>query len=164
MHEENPARPSVEQTREFFRAHLVNRGNEALTPDAWAAMADSFADDAEYFEATYGIRRGRPAIRKFLHDSMAGLGDWRFPIEWTEVGEGRVVVHLRNRAPGARRDGSPHEFSSITIVEYDVNGQIVRQMDVYDRLAAIRTLAASKPSLLRARTRRLLGLESPVSP
>lgn len=138
------AAPDRETTARWFQAHLIHRADERLTAEDWAGMADQFAPDAEYLEASYGQHRGREAIRKFLRRSMSGLEGWRFVLDWTEVGEGRVVVQLRNRAPGQRRDGSFYEFVSVTVVEYDDQGRIRRQLDLYDRWSAVRTFLASK--------------------
>lgn len=111
---------------------------------AWDSLADLFAPDATYFDAFYGEFRGREAIRTFLRDAMRGLDDWRFPVEWHVVGEGRVVVHLMNQLPGRRPDGSFYEFPSVSLISYGPGGLIDRQMDLYDSLAAIRVLIEAK--------------------
>jgi hypothetical protein len=141
----------------MFESHLVNRADTALTSDDWAAMAEQFAENAKYFDSTYGLHEGRESIRIFLRKSIEGLDAWRFPIQWIEIGEGRVIVHLLNRAPGKRDDGSFYEFPSVTIVEYANNGNIVSQMDLYDRLAAVQTFSASKLGGLHGRLRCALG-------
>lgn len=149
--------PGREETARWFASHLVHRAGERLTPEDWAGLADSFAEDADYFDSTYGHKHGREAIRQYLHDSMVGLEEWTFPIQWVEIGEGRAIAHLLNRAPGRRADGSFHEFPSVTIVHYDHEGRIVLQRDLYDRLDAVRVFTASKLGGLRGRVRRLLG-------
>ncbi|MCK6507908.1 nuclear transport factor 2 family protein [Myxococcota bacterium] len=156
------ALPDRETTQRWFQAHPVHRADQALTPRDWANMAELFAEDAEYLDSTYGMHRGRPAIRRFLHDSIVGLEDWRFPIQWMEIGQGRVAVHLLNRAPGQRRDGSHYEFPSVTLVEYGEDGLIRRQLDIYDRLSAVRTFFAAVLGGWWPGTRMLLGRKPPL--
>lgn len=136
--------PDRETTARWFQSHLIHQASSALTAEDWAGMADQFAVHAVYREASYGEHVGRDAIRRFLRRSMSGLDGWRFVVDWVEVGEGRVVVQLRNRAPGRRADGGFHEFLSVTVVEYDDQGMIRRQLDLYDRWSAVRTFLASK--------------------
>lgn len=151
--------PDRATTARFFASHLIHRAHLPLTPRDWAGMADLFAEDALYGESTYGQYQGRPAIRRFLYDSFVGLEGWVFPMEWVEVGEGRVVVRLLNRAPVQRPDGSHYEFSSFVIVEYDAEGRIRRQTDAYDRLSAVRTVLAATWGGWRAGWKLLLGIK-----
>lgn len=142
---------SLQATHEAFARHTVNRAGEALTPDDWAAAADLFASDARYYDCTYGWHEGREPIRKFLHDSIVGLEQWRFDIVWTMVDPGRVVVHLDNRPPGLRRDGTPIKFRSVTSILYNADGLIAEQLDIYNVPSAIRVAIESKWALLMGR-------------
>jgi hypothetical protein len=108
LEQDHPGSPtlSIEATQLAFARHTVHRAGERLTPDDWAALADQFAEDAVYEDSFHGRFEGRPAIRDFLYRSAVGLEEWRFDIAWTAVDAGKVVVHLDNRPPGRRADGS----------------------------------------------------------
>lgn len=150
MTQTSPATLSREATGAAYRKHHVANDDHAFDSEAWASLADQFADDATYFDSFYGHYRGKEAIRAFLRRSMAGLEDWRFPVQWVEIGEGRVVVHLMNRVPGQRPDGTFYEFPSVSILHYNTAGQVVSQVDIYDRVAAVKTVVEAKAGALSA--------------
>ncbi len=130
-------------TASFFDRHPLHGAGSLMTGQQWAVLADQMAPDARYFDSFYGWHAGREQIRTFLGRSMSGLTDWRFPIEWTEIGEGRVVVGIRNQLPGHRAE-RPIEFSSVSVIEYGPDGCIRLQMDMYDRVAAVASFTRSK--------------------
>lgn len=159
----SPSKPTRAETQAFYERHTINVGRPLSAAD-WAALADQFAADATYYDAYYGRFHGREAIRAFLERAMGGFETWEFPVQWAEVGEGRVVAHLMNRAPGRRADGSYFEFPSVSCITYDHSGQVIDQMDLYDCLGAMKIVAESKSGVLgrgvRALTqgaRRLFG-------
>jgi hypothetical protein len=147
---------SREATAKAFEKHLVARGNYA---GSWEALADLFAEDATYLDVFYGEMKGREAIRTFLRKSMEGIQDWSFPVQWTLLGEGRVVVHWMNRLPGKRPGGTFYEFPGVSCITYGSDGKITRQVDLYDGLAAIKVIIEAKGgifgSFIRALARRL---------
>jgi hypothetical protein len=147
---------SREATAAAFEKHLVARGNYA---GSWEALADLFAEDATYRDVFYGEMTGREAIRTFLRKSMEGIEDWSFPVQWTLVGEGRVVVHWLNRLPGKRPDGTFYEFPGVSCITYGTDARIIRQVDLYDGMAAIKVVIEAKSGivgrLLHAVARRL---------
>lgn len=128
----------------------------------WAGLADLFAEDASYSEPFFGEIRGREAIRAFLVKSMAGLEAWTFPIEWTVVDENRVVSHWWNRLPGQRRGGGHFEFPGISTITYDDHGQIVRQLDFYDRLRVLQVVAEARSKVVERTVAGLLRVGRPV--
>jgi ketosteroid isomerase-like protein len=132
---------SRDATAAAFERHRVAHDQSDA---AWESIVDLFAEDATYFDAFYGEFKGRDAIRAFLRRVMAGLEDWRFPVVWHVVGEGRVVVHLQNRLPGRRPGGTFYEFPSVSLITYGADGLITRQVDLYDTMAAVRTLVEAK--------------------
>jgi len=136
---------SREATAAAFEKHLVARGNYA---GSWEALADLFAEDATYRDVFYGEMKGREAIRTFLRKSMEGLEDWSFPVQWTLVGEGRVVVHWLNRLPGMRPDGTFYEFPGVSCITYGPDARIIRQIDLYDGMAAIKVVIEAKSGIV----------------
>ena len=56
-----------------------------------------------YIDPAYGRVEGLDAIRVFLDESMRGLEDWRFPIEFTAVDGDNVVIKWTQVLPNGRR-------------------------------------------------------------
>jgi hypothetical protein len=136
---------SREATAAAFEKHPVACGNYA---GSWEALADLFAEDATYRDVFYGELKGREAIRTFLRKSMEGIEDWSFPVQWTLVGEGRVVVHWMNRLPGKRPDGTFYEFPGVSCITYGPDAKIIRQVDLYDGMAAIKVVIEAKSGIV----------------
>lgn len=136
---------SREATAAAYQKHLVAHGNYA---GSWDSLADLFAEDATYCDVFYGEIKGREAIRTFLQESMEGIENWTFPVQWTVVGEGRVVTHWMNRLPGKRSDSTYYEFPGVSCITYGPDGKIIRQMDLYDGMAAIKVVIEAKGGIL----------------
>jgi ketosteroid isomerase-like protein len=69
----------------------------------WTDLAGIFTDDAVYIDPAYGRVEGLEAIRRFLDESMRGLEDWRFPIEFTAVDSDNVIIKWTQLLPNGRR-------------------------------------------------------------
>lgn len=151
---------SVEATKAAYARHLVARGDYS---GSWESLGDLFADDASYYDVFYGWKYGKDAIRTFLRESMKGIEDWSFPVQWTVVGEGRVVAHLLNRLPGARPDGTYYEFPSTSSITYDGEGKIIQQLDIYDALAAMKVVTESKLGFVGRGVTTAVGWTRPVA-
>ena len=153
------ARLSRDDTARAYEKHLVAKGNYS---GAWDSLADLFADDATYTDVFYGQMKGKPAIRKFLLDSMKGIEDWSFPVQWTVIEEGRVVVHWLNRLPKQRPDGSWYEFPGLSVITYDSRGLISSQMDLYDGITTLKVIVAYKTGGVGRALSALFGWIGPV--
>ncbi|HEX2381099.1 MAG TPA: nuclear transport factor 2 family protein [Acidimicrobiales bacterium] len=68
----------------------------------WTDLAGIFTDDAVFIDPAYGRVEGLDAIRIFLDESMRGLEDWRFPIEFTAVDGDNVVIKWTQVLPNGR--------------------------------------------------------------
>ena len=102
----------------------------------WERFANLFTEDAEYVEHAYGVFHGREEIRPWIVRTMTtfpGSEMVGFPVAWSvlDPAQGRVVCEIRNlmRDPG---DGSVHEASNITILDYAGDGLWRREEDVYN--------------------------------
>jgi len=72
----------------------------------WSDLARFFTDDAVFIDPAHGRVEGIDAIRAFLDDSMVGLDDWLFPIEFTAINGDDVAVKWIQVFPnGARQSG-----------------------------------------------------------
>jgi len=141
---------SLERTRAAYDRHRAIHEAACRQEAPWSRLADLFADDATYQDPFFGRIVGRDAIRDFLERSMTGLEDWTFPILWVTVDEGRAVAHWLNRLPGRRRDGSYFEFPGMSAIAFDDEARIASQMDLYDRVGALRVIGEAKvPGLER---------------
>ncbi len=96
----------------------------------WDALGEFFTEDAVFIDPAWGRIEGRPAILRFLVDSMLGLDDWTFPHQWTVVDGVRVVSCWMNRLPGSRPDGSFYEARGVSILDYAGNGRFSREEDL----------------------------------
>lgn len=95
----------------------------------WDEMADLFTDDATYIDPAWGLIEGNDAIRAFMSESMAGLEDWLFPIEWVAIDGDHVVVKWTQRLPGQRADGSQYDNSGVSLLTYAGEGRFSRSED-----------------------------------
>jgi len=109
---------------------------EITASGEWDRFAEMFTADASYVEHAYGEFAGREEIRPWIIRTMTtfpGSDMTSFPVAWSVLDEeqGRVVCEIRNlmRDPG---DGSVHEASNITILDYAGDGLWSREEDVYN--------------------------------
>lgn len=109
----------------------------------WEEMADLFTEDATYIDPAWGLIEGNPAIREFMRDSMAGLEDWLFPIEWISIDGDHVVVKWTQRLPGQRADGSAYDNSGVSLLTYAGGGRFSRSEDHLNMLHVYEVIAES---------------------
>ncbi len=131
-----------EQTQAAYNRHLLSKG--AYAGGDWEKMGHIYAENATYHDAFYGWLHGRKAITEWLHDSMIGLEEWSYPVQWVVIDEGRVVVHWLNRLPGKRPDGSYYEFPGMSAITFNDDAQIIRQVDIYDGIETLETVFEAK--------------------
>jgi len=89
----------------------------------WTDLAGIFTDDAVYIDPAYGRVDGLDAIRRFLDESMRGLEDWRFPIEFTAVDGDNVIIKWTQILPNRSRQ------SGYTRLIYAGNGKFRYEED-----------------------------------
>lgn len=108
----------------------IDRGDES----SFGILADLYTDDAVYIDAAWGRLEGREAIAEWLVESMVGLGDWRFPIEFTAIDGDHVIVKWTQIIPGTRPDGSPAVQSAYSHLIYAGDGKFSYEEDSYNML------------------------------
>jgi ketosteroid isomerase-like protein len=133
-------RDEIEATVERYLA--VRKGIDS-GEGGWEDLAQFFTDDAVYVDPAWGYVEGIGPIREFLRESMAGLEDWVFPVEWVAVDGDRVVVKWINRVPGQRADGSYHDTSGVSLLTYAGGGKFSRGEDHLNMLHLYEVLAES---------------------
>ena len=119
-----------QEVRETYERYVETRNRVEAGEVGWDALADFFTEDATFIDPAWGRVEGRPAILRFLVDSMAGLEDWSFPHEWTLVDGNRIVSRWQNRLPGSRPDGSHYQAPGISMLTYAGGGKFSYEEDL----------------------------------
>src|SRR5262249_58024487 len=96
------------EVRAAVDAYVELRERIARGDATWPDLADLFTDDAVYIDPACGRVEGVDEIRQFIAESMQGLDDWTFPIEFTAIDGDDVVIKWSQITPGRRPDGSPY--------------------------------------------------------
>lgn len=109
----------------------------------WTALAELFTDDAVYIDPAWGRIQGIEAIRNFLDESMRGLEDWRFPIEYTAIDGDTVVIKWTQILPGTRPDGSAYCQSGYSTLIYAGGGRFSYEEDLLNMVHVLDDLRAS---------------------
>ena len=99
-------REEVQATVDRYH-ELRRRIDDGLEPNAFGALADFYTEDAVYIDGAWGRLEGREVIANWLVDSMVGMEDWKFPVEFTAIEGNDVVVKWtqilpRSTSPTAR--------------------------------------------------------------
>jgi hypothetical protein len=109
----------------------------------WSALADLFTDDLVYIDPAWGRVEGIDELRSFLDESMRGLEDWNFPVDYTAIDGDTVVVKWTQQLPGARPDGSRYEQSGYSTLVYAGGGKFNYEEDLLNMTHVIEDLRAS---------------------
>jgi len=126
------------------RYHELRRRIDAgEEPEAFGALADFYTDDAVYIDAAWGRIEGKDAIAAWLVDSMVGLGDWKFPVEFTAIEGNDIVVKWTQILPVTRPDGSAYTQSGYSRLVYAGEGQFSYEEDTYNMLHVLEDIAES---------------------
>ena len=96
----------------------------------WEALADFFTPDATFVDPAWGRIDGVDNIVRFLRDSMEGLEDWTFPLEWELVDGDSLVTGWQNRLPGRRADGSYYQAPGASRIVYAGSGKFSFEQDL----------------------------------
>ncbi len=117
----------------------IEQGDET----SFGVLADLYTDDAVMIDAAWGRLEGRPAIDEWLVNSMVGLGDWLFPIEFTAIEGDHVIIKWTQIIPATKPDGSPASQSAYSHLIYAGDGKFNYEEDVYNMLHVIEDIEAS---------------------
>ena len=109
----------------------------------WTDLAGIFTDDVVYIDPAWGRVEGIDELRTFLDESMRGLEDWRFPVEYTAITGDTVVVKWSQILPGAREDGTPYVQSGYSTLVYAGDGRFSYEEDLLNMTHVLEDLAAS---------------------
>jgi ketosteroid isomerase-like protein len=121
---------SEQEIRQTFDRYVATRNRIESGELPWSALAEFFTDDATFIDPAWGRVEGIAEIRKFLDESMLGLEDWSFPLEWVMVEGRRLVTMWQNRLAGRRADGSHYDAPGISVMHYAGGGKFDFEMDL----------------------------------
>jgi len=116
----------------------IERGEQS-----WPALADLFTDDAVYIDPAWGRIEGRDEIRAFMEESMTGLEDWTFPVEFIAIEGDQVVVKWTQELPGAKPDGTRWSQSGYSTLVYAGDGRFSYEEDLLNMAHVIEDIVAS---------------------
>jgi ketosteroid isomerase-like protein len=122
---------------------LRARIDEGLEPNGFGALADFYTDDAVYVDGAWGRIEGKEAIAHWLEHSVGGLGDWKFPVEFTAIEGDDVVVKWTQIIPGTRADGTSYSQSAYSRLRYAGNGKFSYEEDTYNMVHVLEDVEAS---------------------
>jgi SnoaL-like polyketide cyclase. len=121
-------RAEIEATLERYQD--LRRRIDAGEEQGWGGIADFFTDDCVYIDPAWGRVEGITELRSFLDESMRGLEDWAFPVEFVAIEGDTVVIKWTQITPGARADGSSYQQSGYSTLVYAGNGKFSYEEDL----------------------------------
>jgi ketosteroid isomerase-like protein len=135
--------PRSEIQATMDRYHELRRRIDAGEERGFEVLGDMYTEDAVYIDQAWGRIEGREAITKWLDESMVGLRDWQFPIEFIAIEGNDVVVKWTQIVPGSRPDGEPYTQSAYSRLIYAGDGRFSYEEDVYNMVHVMEDLTAS---------------------
>jgi ketosteroid isomerase-like protein len=109
----------------------------------WDALREHFTEDAVFVDPAWGRIDGRDAILRFLEDSMRGLEDWTFPLEWMALDGDYLITGWQNRLPGQRPDGSLYQVPGMSRIRYAGDGRFSFEQDLINMLHMLEVMKES---------------------
>ena len=82
-------------------------------------------------------------IVKFLQDSMRGLEDWTFPLEWMAVEGDYLITGWQNRLPGRRPDGTYFQAPGMSRIRYAGDGKFDYEQDLINMVHMLEVMKES---------------------
>jgi ketosteroid isomerase-like protein len=134
---------SREEIEAAVDRYVELRGRIDAGEATWRDFADQFTDDVVFVDPAWGRVEGKAALLEFLEESMDGLDDWRFPVEFTAIAGDRVVVKWLQIMPGTRADGSPIQQSGISTLVYAGAGRFRYEEDLLNMVHVIEDIKVS---------------------
>ena len=131
-------RAEIEATVERYVA--VRQRIDAGDGD-WRDLVAFFTDDVVFIDPAWGRVEGIEAFARFLEESMAGLDDWTFPVEFTAVVDDNVIVKWTEEIP--KPDGTTATQSGWSRLIYAGDGKFRYEEDVLNMAHVLEDIASS---------------------
>jgi hypothetical protein len=98
-----------------------------------------FTDDVVYIDPAWGRIEGMDAFAQFLVESMAGLDDWLFPVEFTAIEGDEVIVKWTEVIP--KPDGTEATQSGFSRLIYAGDGKFSYEEDLLNMVHVLDDIA-----------------------
>lgn len=112
--------------------------------EEWKNIAQFFTDDAVFIDPAWGRVEGIDEMRVFFEESMLGLEDWTFPVEFVAIEGDHVVIKWLQVLPGTREDGTPYMQSGVSTLIYGGGGKFRYEEDLLNMVHVLEDLRESK--------------------
>jgi ketosteroid isomerase-like protein len=133
----------IDEVQAAVDSYLALRERIEAGAASWSDLAELFTDDVVYVDPAWGRIEGIAELRRFLDESMRGLDDWRFPVDYTAVTGDTVVVKWTQVLPGARAEGAPYVQSGYSTLVYAGDGRFCYEEDLLNMAHVVEDLATS---------------------
>jgi len=137
------ARFPESEIREVYAHYADTRARIDRGELGWQAMAQHLSEDAVFVDPAWGRYDGLPTILKFFEDSMTGLEDWTFPLEWMAVDGDHLLTGWQNRLPGQRADGTYYQAPGMSRMRYAGGGRFDYEQDLINMVHMIEVIRES---------------------
>ncbi len=125
-------------------AYVAVRDEIERGEKTWTDLTQFFTDDIVYIDPAWGRVEGIDAVREFMVESMLGLEDWKFPVEFTMTNGDLAVVKWTQISPGHRADGTPFEQSGVSTMLYAGDGKFSYEEDLLNMVHVLEDLRESE--------------------
>jgi len=133
----------IDEVRATVDRYVALRASIEAGEAHWPDLADLFTDDVVYIDPAWGRIQGVDEVRAFMDESMRGLEDWNFPVEYTAIDGDTVVIKWTQQLPGTRPDGSRYEQSGYSTLVYAGDGRFSYEEDLLNMAHVLEDLKAS---------------------
>ncbi|MBV9041944.1 MAG: nuclear transport factor 2 family protein [Acidimicrobiia bacterium] len=130
-----------EEIEETIARYIAVREEIDAGNGTWTDLLQFFTDDIVYIDPAWGRVEGIDNVRTFMVDSMAGLDDWTFPIEFTAIEGDDVVVKWTEVIP--KPDGTSATQSAFSRLIYAGDGKFSYEEDLLNMVHVLDDIANS---------------------
>ena len=120
-------RSEIEATLDRYQD--LRRRIDAGEEKGWVGIAEFFTDDCVYIDPAWGRVEGIEELRSFLDESMRGLEDWTFPVEFIAIEGDQVVIKWTQVTPPGT-EGNRFRQSGYSTLLYAGDGTFSYEEDV----------------------------------
>jgi len=110
---------------------------------SWTDLGRFFTDNVVYIDPAWGRVEGIDALMEFFVESMTGLEDWRFPVDFVATSGDMAVIKWTQVLPGGRADGSAITQSGVSTLRYAGNGRFDYEEDLLNMTQVIEDVGLS---------------------
>ena len=134
---------SQEEMLEAYRVYAKTRERIDAGELWWDDLRPHFTEDAVFVDPAWGRIDGIDAIVQFLIESMTGLEEWTFPLEWSAVDGDFLLTGWQNRLPGQRPDGSYYQVPGMSRLRYAGDGRFSYEQDLINMVHMLEVMKES---------------------